>query len=392
VSISETRAGQSPALPQRAAALRPLLERHRRAGDQQRRLREETIEALTEAGLFRAFVPRRFGGLESDLRTIAEATVEVAKGDASAGWVVMILESADFLAGLYPEAAQEELYGAGPDTRICASITPNSTGRRVDGGWLLNSEWAPASGCLHSQWALLGFHFGDADDGAGLAVVPIEDLRIEDTWFTLGMRATGSHLLIGEDVFVPDHRVIPFSRVAVGHRIHERPRRYRTAPMSTMATYLLAPLCGIASAALEFAVEQADKRGVTFTRYERQSESTAFQMTIAEATTKLDVARLIAANSADILERHAAASTFPEQVERARIRTHIAHAVQQCREVVDSLVSAHGTRAMSDSNPLNDFLRDVHAASRHGIVNAMNNYELFGQVLLGVEPKITEFF
>jgi 3-hydroxy-9,10-secoandrosta-1,3,5(10)-triene-9,17-dione monooxygenase len=57
---------------------------------------------------------------------------------------------------------------------------------------------------------------------------------------------------------------------------------------------------------------------------------------------------------------------------------------------VDSLISAYGASAMAESNPLQAYMRDIHAASRHAVANPAANAELFGRAVLGVEPNITE--
>lgn len=380
-------------LRQQAIGIRPLLEQHRATGDRHRRLPEETIAALTDAGLFRALVPRQLGGLEADLWTVIEATAEIAKADPAASWVVMILGSADWLTALYPEQAQAEVYADGPDTRVCAVLTPHSTARRVHGGWVLNGRWAPSSGCLHAQWSVLGFPLSDGETGSaevGLALVPTNELRIEDTWFTAGMRATGSNLLVGVNVLVPDHRMLPLTPAIAGHLAHTRSARYRTALVPTLLTYMLAPFWGAASAALDYVVEHAGKRGVAFTHYERRGDSTAFQLAVAEAAAKVDMVRLLADHSAHILDQHAQTGTYLDALERARIRLHTGHAVQQSREAVDALVSAHGASALAESNPLNAFMRDVHTASRHALADTTTSNEVFGRALLGVEPNITE--
>ncbi|MGC7098194.1 acyl-CoA dehydrogenase family protein [Amycolatopsis lurida] len=392
MSIADTeirRAGES--IADRAGALRPVLERDRAAGDRQRRLTGDTVDALTGAGMFRLLVPRRFGGDEVGLRTAVDVAAELAHGDPAASWVVMILGSADWITGLYPESAQREVYADGPDTRVCAVLTPHSTARPVDGGWLLNGSWAPASGCLHAQWAIVGFPMSEKD-GNGLALVPMRQLRQDDTWFTAGMRGTGSNLLIGEDVFVPQRRVLPMKAAVAGEYAVDRPdlARYRSAFMPTLATYMIGPYLGMASAALEYVTGQAGRRGISFTNYGRQSDSTAFQLVVAEAAAKVDAVRLLAHNAADVVDGHAAGGTFPDYLTRARIRLHTGYAVRQCREAVDALISAYGASAMAESNPLQAYMRDIHAASRHAVANPAANAELFGRALLGVEPNITE--
>ena len=379
----------------RAAAVRPVLEQHRQAGDEQRRLADEAVDALAEAGLFRPWVPRRFGGLEYDLRTIVDSTAELARADPSASWLVMILSCGDWLTGLFSERAQEEVFGDGPDVRVCQVLTPQTTARRVDGGWVASGRWAPSSGCWHSDWAMLGIRLPEHDGepaGGAHALVPMRELTIQDTWFTLGMRATGSNMLVGEEIFFPDHRVMRIGPATRGHyaRADRTSPRYRTAFVPTLVTHLVAPFLGMATAALEHVVERADSRGVSFTTYERMTDSTAFQIAVAEATTKIDVARMIAHQSASTVDGHAAAGRYPDYVERARIRQHAGHAVQQCREAVDLLVSAYGASALSESSPLHGCVRDIHTASRHAIASTAGNAELFGRALLGVEPNITE--
>lgn len=379
----------NPDLPRLAAAAHPILERSRETNDHLRRLSDETIACLTDTGLLRALVPERFGGGECALRTAIDATCEVSKADPSAGWVVMILGSGAFISGLFPARGQEEVYADGPDTRVCTVLAPRSTARQVDGGWALSGRWAPASGCLHSQWAMLGFPGGDGE--AALALVPMAELTVEDTWFTVGMRATGSNLLAGTDLFVPDHRVLRLSSAVHGRFPAGRPEsRYRAALMPTLATYMIAPYLGMATAVLDHVVADADVKGIAFTHYERQRDSTAFQLAVADASMKIDLARLIAENSAAVVDGHADAGTFPDHLTRARIRQHTGHAVQLCRQAVDDLVTAHGASAFAETNPLQAYVRDIHAASRHAVANPASCSEIFGRALLGVEPNITD--
>lgn len=378
----------NPDLPQLAAAAHPDLERHRETNDRLRRLGDETIALLTGTGVLRALAPARFGGGERALRPVIDATCEIAKADPSAGWVVMILGSGAFISGLFPARAQEEVYADGPDASVCTVLAPRSTARQVDGGWVLSGRWAPASGCLHSQWAMLGF---PRDGEAALALVPMEELSVEDTWFTVGMRATGSNLLAGADVFVPEHRVLPLSSAVHGNFPAGLPEpRYRAALMPTLAAYMIAPYLGMATAVLDRVVAGADEKGIAFTHYERQRDSTAFQLAVAESSMKIDLARLIAENSAAVVDGHAEAGTFPDHLARARIRQHTGHAAQLCRQAVDDLVTAHGAAAFAESSPLQAYVRDIHAASRHAVANPASCSEIFGRALLGVEPNITD--
>ncbi|MGW4210036.1 acyl-CoA dehydrogenase family protein [Lentzea sp. NPDC004789] len=376
---------ESAELVAAAAALRPVLAGNQAAGDRDRRLPDETMTAMRDAGMFRMFVPAEFGGLELGLRSSVDALAELAHGDPSASWVVMILGAADLVVAQLSSQAQREIYADGPDTHVCIVLTPHATAERADGGWRMSGEWVPASGCLHSSWGLFGFPI--APDQVGVAAIPMSELRIKDTWHTVGMRATGSNLVSGQDVFVPDHRVLRLND-AVTTATGSSPR-FRSALISTVLTYMAGTYLGMASAALDHVMAKAAGRPVAFTTYQRQSDSPAFQIAVAEATAKIDVARLLVRSSAEVIDGHAVAGTFPDYRTRARHRLHVTHAVRQCGEALDALVGAHGAAAVAESSPLNVLLRDMQTALRHAMVNPSWNLEACGRALLGVEPNIT---
>ncbi|KJK45161.1 acyl-CoA dehydrogenase [Lentzea aerocolonigenes] len=368
-----------------AAALKPVLAREQAAGDRDRRLTGEAMAAMRDAGMFRMFVPESLGGSELGLRTSVDALAELAYGDPSASWVVMILGAADLVVAQMAFEAQQEIYADGPDTHVCVVLTPHATAERVDGGWRMSGEWFPASGCLHSSWGVFGFPIEEGD--AGVAAIPFSELRIKDTWHTVGMRATGSNLVVGRDVFVPDHRVLRL-RDAIAGPLGSG-ARFRSALLPTVLTYMIGPYLGMAEAALGHVMSKADKRPVSFTTYQRQSDSPAFQIAIAEASAKIDVARLLAHSCASVIDDHALADTFPDYATRARHRLHVTHAVRQCGEALEMLVAAHGAAAVAESSPLSVLLRDMQTGLKHAMINPSWNLEACGRALLGVEPNIT---
>jgi 3-hydroxy-9,10-secoandrosta-1,3,5(10)-triene-9,17-dione monooxygenase len=195
----------------RAAELRPLLERNAPQGDADRRIPDETIDALAAAGLFKITVPRRLGGYEVDIRTKLEVSAAVAEGDGATGWVLALTNVCHWLVGLYRDEAQQEIFGADPDARVCGVLTPSPETRRVDGALVVSGRWAWASASLHATWGLVGVL--DKDEAGEvtehqLALIPMSELTVEDTWFVAGMKGTGSNTLVADQAFVPDHRLL----------------------------------------------------------------------------------------------------------------------------------------------------------------------------------------
>ena len=140
----------------RAAALVPLLRKNAKQTEEDRRVVEENIEAIRDAGLYRLMVPKRFGGHQADFTTFLQVSSELARGDGSTAWVSTLMNVCSWLAGLYPEQAQRDIFGSDPDARICGVVAPTATTTYADGGQIVTGKWGFASGSAHSQWAMLG--------------------------------------------------------------------------------------------------------------------------------------------------------------------------------------------------------------------------------------------
>ena len=378
----------------RAAALRPLLEQNADATDSLRRLPDTSVAALREAGLCRLMVPKRFGGFETSIHTYIEVMAELGRGCGSTSWVASLVNVCAWLAGLFPDRAQQDVWGSNPDAWVAGSLAPHGDAKPVDGGWRVSGRWMWASGCLHAQWAACGIHMND-DKGEtvnfGLSLMPMTDLTVEDTWHMAGMKGTGSNTIVARDVFVPEHRFLPYPAAFAGtyRTEHTDETVYRVALVPVTILILVGSQLGMARAVLDHVVSKAPARGITHTNMTRQSESAGFQILLADAAMKIETAILHALRAADDLDGYAAARKHPDLVARSRVRADTALVAKYCREAVEILVSAHGTSSMADSNRLQRLWRDIHVASRHAITEWQVNLEVYGKALLGVEPNIT---
>lgn len=382
------------ALIARARDIRPLLQQHASQTDSLRRLPDEVVHALRDSGLCRLMVPKRHGGYQTSVRTYIEVMAEIGRGCASTAWVASLINVCEWLAGLFPDRAQQEVWGANRDAWIAGSLAPNGLAVPVEGGWRVSGKWPWASGSLHAQWVACGIHMENERGemtNLGLSLMPIADVTVEDTWFMAGMKGTGSNTILATDAFVPEHRFLPYPPAFQGQYRTEHVDEpvYRVALVPVTVLILAGSQLGAASASLEFVVSKSKTRGITHTTLQRQAESSGFQMLVAEAAMKIDTAYLHALRAADDLDRAADAGRHPDLTERARVRMDTALAAKYAREAVELLVQAHGTSSLADHNPLQRLWRDVHVASHHAITEWQVNLEVYGRALLGVEPNIT---
>jgi alkylation response protein AidB-like acyl-CoA dehydrogenase len=378
----------------RARDIRPVLERNAAQTDSLRRLTDEVVRALRDNGLCRLMVPKRFGGYQTSIRTYIDVMAEIGQGCGSTAWVASLINVCEWLAGLFPDRAQRDIWGADPDAWIAGSLAPNGNAVPVDGGWRVTGRWPWASGSMHAQWVACGIHMANERGemtNLGLSLMPIADVTVEDTWFMVGMKGTGSNTIVAADVFVPEHRFLPYPPAFEGRYRTEHVDEpvYRVALVPVTVLILAGSQLGAARAALDYVISKAKTRGITHTTFQRQADSSGFQMLVAEAAMKIDTAFLHAGRAADDLDRAADARRHPDLVERARVRMDTALAAKYAREAVELLVQAHGTSSLGDHNPLQRMWRDVHVASHHAITEWQVNLEVYGRAMLGVEPNIT---
>jgi 3-hydroxy-9,10-secoandrosta-1,3,5(10)-triene-9,17-dione monooxygenase len=379
----------------RVAELRPLLRANAAQAEADRRVPDQNIEALRAADVFRIMQPRRWGGLERDFTTFMKVSDEVGRGDGSTAWVTALMNVCAWLVGLYPEQAQREVWADDPDARACGVLAPTAEARATEGGQVVNGAWGFASGSAHSTWALLGI---PVVDGAGepvdqgLALIPMSDLTMKDTWFVAGLQATASNTLIAQDVFVPDHRILSVSKALRGEygTEHSGEPLYHSAFVPVLALILVGPQIGMARAALDCVSDSLAKRKpISYTFYEDSAAAPTTQLSLAEAAELIDTAHLHAMRAAADIDDWASSLSCMDRLTRTRVRMDTGYIARRCREAIDLLVTIGGASSFGQKNPLQRIWRDQETGSRHAVVNPSIAAEIYGRELLGQREQIT---
>ncbi|MER5787869.1 acyl-CoA dehydrogenase family protein [Streptomyces sp. NPDC001980] len=385
-------AGVRAELSATAAKLVPILAGQAQESEQLRRVSDDTARALREGGMFRLGTPRVFGGFGAGVRTSMEVTAELARGDASAAWIAMIYTGGGLVASLMDERARQEVWGQDPDVAVAASLTPSGSAVAAeDGALVISGRWGWASGIDHAGWVALAIAPGAPDQPPVIALVPVAEVTVEDTWHVAGMAGTGSNTVVADGVRVPAHRTLNMGAVLAGTYAtrYEGEPRNAVAVASMLALTVVAPMLGMARAALDLALDTAARKPMSLTVYERLADSPSVQLAVADAASLVDTARLHAFRAADDLDRAAAEARQLTVGERARVRMDTAVAAIRTREAVDRLVSVCGASAFALANPLQRIWRDLGTASRHGVVNPDLGREIYGRSLLGIADQPT---
>ncbi|MFD4669716.1 acyl-CoA dehydrogenase family protein [Lentzea sp. NPDC058450] len=338
-------------------------------------LAPELLAAIGESGLFRAGVPANLGGVELPPAETLAAAMEIARGDASAGWCVSIAATSGLLGAYLPEDGAREVFGD-PRSVAAGVWAPKGRGVSVDGGVVVSGQWSFCSGIGHADWLFAGFVH---EKTLKVAAIPRAELEVLDTWHTTGLRGTGSHDCVAREVFVPQRRVLSVLDGPLGGGA-----LYRFPVFGFFALSVAAAALGNAFGALDDFVGLAVERsplGSSRTLAERGSTQAA----VASATASVKAARAYFFEAIAEAWEAAQAGEVPVEL-KAGLRLAATHAARTARVVVSELYDLAGSGAIYDGAALQRRFRDAHTASAHFQVNAAS-FELPGKVLLGVQAQ-----
>lgn len=373
-------------LQRRAAALVPALQARVAQTEHLRQMPPETVQDLRDSGLIRIGNPQRYGGLglEYDAAFAIDWLLGAACG--STGWCYALWTVHNWWVGHFPAQAQEEFFADGPDVLASSALNPTrGQATPVPGGFRVSGRWSYSSGCDAASWVMLAVPGRQGPREPFWVLLPRQDYTIIDTWFTSGMRGTGSKDIVADEVFVPTHRTMDPGRAGdgdwTGWELHQR-LSYRLPLRCLTGWDLVAPIVGMAQGALDALI-------TTFhgtAGHGRTAESPLVQVRLAEAASEVEAAReLFNAAIREMLEKAARGETF-SQLERARYRRNKTFVAKLCVQAVNRVFEASGGQGILETAALQRFHRDVHAASHHQGISWDAAAEDYGRQALGLPP------
>jgi alkylation response protein AidB-like acyl-CoA dehydrogenase len=379
-----------------ARSLEPLIRAHAEDLDQGL-VPKPLIEALYDTGVFKAMLPREVGGLEVEPVEWLQLIEELARINASVGWMAFI-QSGVGLTFLDPERF-ERFRKRGGGRLILAMNLGRMAGKavRVQGGYRIGGRWPFASGCPFATW-LGGLSVvcdpegspvvdGDGQPQRLLAIWPADQARLIDTWDGLGLRGTGSGDFEISDLFVPDEQVNPGFYSAP---IYDRPLfRIKEMPEVGHGAHAL----GVASAALEAFVAAVKVKPIPGSaRQMAMGHMQAHQMAFARADAAVRAARALLHETARAAYADAKARSELSLELRVRLREANIFTVRTAKDVVGIIFDMAGSSAVYRGRPIEQAFRDISTAANH--TNYMDTaYAAIGSYFLTKDreggPEIT---
>ena len=361
--------------------------------DRENRFFTEDFEELKASGYLNIALPESFGGpgmrlgevsrLQRRLAYVAPATAVAVNmhiywigvaadlhraGDSSCDWILEEAADGKIFAAGHGEA--------GNDVPLFLSTT---SATRAEGGWHLTGH--KIFGSLSPVWDYLGLHAMDSSNPDALQIVhaflprDADRYRIEETWDTLGMRATQSHDTILDGTFVADRHVPVVSPAGFAGAGLFHLGIFAWGVVGFAAVYL-----GAAKRAFDITTARAHERSsIALTR--SMAHHPGVQHYVAEMRIALETAEALLDRTVDDWSAGVDhGGDWPVKIVATKNEV-----TRRAFEVVDRALDLTGGSGIFKRSRIEMLFRDIRLGRVHP-ANELLTHEVVGKLSLGIDP------
>ncbi len=376
---------RAEALLEAARELGPILgERWQQCNDSHR-VSAETMEDFHNAGFFRMLQSADYDGYEMDPQVFYAVLLEVAKTCMSSAWVLGVIGVHNWQMNLFDDEAAAEVWETDARVLISSSYAPVGKVTPVDGGFQLSGRWSFSSGCEHCDWVFLGAVVPTKDSPWDMRnyrtfLLPSEDYEIVANWDVVGLKGTGSHDIVVDKVFVPEHRTHRMRDDNGGAKFKDKSPLYRLPFMQVFSRAVSTPTLGALQGALDRYVEIARTRiaGPVAMKDDPNAKRLA-----AEVHSNIAGMQRTLFSNFDRLMECAREGGSAELLDRARFRYDTAVVADQCVSMSSRMLKAAGSSGIRNDSRLLKTHLDILASQAH-IANVSEPFAVnLGGMLFG---------
>lgn len=346
--------------------------------EQQRHISDDIITRFKQVGVYRALVPKIYGGDECSPAQFCELVEQIATADGSAGWVASFGMSPFYLGALPPDTLKA-LYRDGPDVVFAGGIFPPQKAVLADGGYRVSGRWGFASGSMGASVFGVGILPENGETLPRMAVLPRDSVQIDPVWNTVGLAGTGSHDLVVNDAYVPQEWT--FVR---GGALNLEGALYRY-PVLSLATQVLSVVAlGVARASLN-EIYAIAHRQQSVTGAPCLADRPQAQMQIARCEADLRSARAWFYDAIDDVWQCILTGDEPASEQINALRLSSTHVTRVAAEVTRQVLALNGMGGITLKSPLQRYVRDTLVITQHAFMGDLS-YLNAGTVYFGGKP------
>jgi alkylation response protein AidB-like acyl-CoA dehydrogenase len=350
----------------RAERLVPMIRERARDAEELRRLPDEAMREVEEAGFLQMLVPKRWGGMGLGLRALCEVARVLAHGDSSAAWTIAFMIEHNWMVCHLDMELQKKLYAKRPYIRMAAPLIPDGKALRVPGGFRVTGKWRYASAMGNSDWVFVSSPV--QEDGEAVVycfLMPRADVTVHDEWFFAGMAATSSTNVSAKDAFVPEEMAIPMDifHTTTGHpgAVHEE-SLYKYPILQSLFSMMAAIIVGSAEAVVALGRERL-KQHAPWGILRITRETSRMRWGIAHQ--KARCARLVYDDLLKTAIRKGESQEPWSLEDEGQMALDLMAIGTLCKEAARIILDGSGSSAFQLDNPLQRYLRDIDVLANH---------------------------
>ena len=373
-----------------ARAMAPALRMRKAQCKAASRVPDETVAEFHAAGFFKILQPEQWGGFAMDPQVFYAVGVEVARHCPSSAWILGVIAVHNWQLAVFDDRAAQDVWADDPTVLISSSYAPVGKVKVVDGGFRLSGRWSFSSGSQHCQWVFLGAVVPTPQAPFDMTnyrtfLLPISDYTIVENWDVVGLQGTGSHDIVVDDVFVPEHRTHKsmdgFLCNNPGNAVNTAPL-YRMPFMQVFVRAVCTATLGACEGALEAFVEVAKTRQAGPVKM--KNDPWARQLA-AEVKTSLEEMKLTMIRNFDAMMACCRAGEPIPIEDRVRYRYDSAVVADRCLALSSRMLKAAGSGGIRLDSELLAYHLDILASQAH-VANHSTPFAVnMGGVLFGEE-------
>jgi len=343
-----------------------------------------------QAEIHKLLRPKRYGGHGMGPRTFSEVVRIVAQTNASAAWLTYFTALHEQWVAFLPPKGREEIYAS--DGFTADIFFPIGSVEYVDGGVKLSGHWRYGSGVLWDEWIGLGAFVevpGYDERQPCLVTVNTSEIEIIQDWNPMGLRATGSHSVKSESVFVPWHRVLPLADVKktgkpIGGEFDADEPIYRVPFMPFFTLGFTAIVVGVTQTVIkDFRQRIYERERVLYGQ--KEWESPIAQRNVAEMMVALDGMEALHERYIVQLEEWQAAGTpVVSDIESNRMNAWRSSISKTGSDIAFRALELLGGAATNRGDPLEIAARDLFNILVHVGQNYEDNMLAYGRTQYGL--------
>jgi alkylation response protein AidB-like acyl-CoA dehydrogenase len=334
----------------------------------------DNYKLLKETAVFSAAIPEELGGGGLTHGEMCEFLFELSKSCSSTALALSMhqhLVAANIWKYKKGQGAEELLRKIAANQLILIStgagdwLASNGTMEKVEGGYIVNAQKHFASQSVVGNVLVTTSIYDDPEAGRQVLHFPVpmnaEGVSIQDNWYSLGMRGTGSNTVVLKNVFVPD------AAIAM-KRVQNEFHPFYNVVLTVAMPLILSVYVGIAERAYEIAINQ----------FKKEQEHYSFYL-VGEMERELVTAKVIWNDMIEICNNF----QFEAVIENgSAILTRKSIVSDACIKTVSKAMEIVGGRGYLQSSEIERLYRDVRAVAFHPLPEKAQQY-LLGNYILG---------